>query len=69
MSTKWRKRSGIWWQLWLQGRRRRCLAELRLGEYGWLVAYGNHLAGPYGDFDVARQSAETRIWQTTQAGN
>lgn len=67
VSTKWRKRSEAWWQLWLQGKRRRVLAHLRLVEHGWLVdIHSGEQAGPYGDFDLARQSAEKRIWRMTQ---
>jgi hypothetical protein len=66
MSMKWRKRHGRW-QLWLQGRRRRCLADIHHDRYGWTVVMRDgDLAGPYGDFDLARQSVEKRLWRTTQ---
>jgi hypothetical protein len=58
MNRKWRRKHGYWYLI-QQGRK---LAEVFEVPKGWVVCIvqSGTFAGPYGDFNVARHSAEER---------
>jgi len=58
---KWRRKRGYWY-LARRGKQGGKLAELFQVPKGWLVVVlPDTFAGPYGDFNLARQAAETRV--------
>lgn len=67
---KWRP-YGNGWKLMLRQGRRRCAAYVYPERYGWMVLMTETQdeAGPYGDLDLARQSAEKRMEERRHAGN
>jgi hypothetical protein len=59
-SGRWIPRRGAW-QLVARRARRRHLATVSLVAHGWLVELASgERAGPYGDLELARTSAELR---------
>lgn len=57
---RWLMRPNVW-LLIERNRRRLRLAVVYLDGRGWQVETHHGRAGPYGDFDLARQSATTRV--------
>lgn len=58
---KWVRYSDGYWYLRSPERNHRKLAELFRTPRGWVVVVRGKFAGPYGDFDLARQSAARRL--------
>lgn len=56
----WKHKGGGNWALMQRRRRQRLTALVYSHPFGWMVAHGEDRAGPYGDLDIARQSAEYR---------
>lgn len=66
---RWVHSEGIW-KLRARARDRRVMARIFQSRQGYTVIVpGNELAGPYGDLDIARQSAEIRALRRYGSGN
>jgi hypothetical protein len=60
MIGRWTHRKGVWRYMVRRPRQRLVAIAYRV-RHGWEIRLEGELAGPYGNLDLARQSAEKRV--------